>query len=345
MFAKTIKILFLIKYGGLFCFYLHLTHFFFFVFHPLGTMNVCKFHADQCFTKSVARLTDSLTQTQSLVLLKINPIRLLIIKVIKNPIKHDYFYNYSISSLKKNKSQWSTTRYQGRLRDLKDAFISMLSCDIRWQSSRTSAFTSEAHKGETRTELRSSAGRLGIMEWDGKHHQAIMWCWRGWWCWCKQWWIPLLIDLAIKWPQSQRRTATLWMRSPIMSQRRTQPLCQEGNFTNKPHVTERVFLFHLRCNPATLFCWVGVLEELWRSGQKLWSEESSSGRWPLIGPAAARAAVSHRDGDGEEAADKRRVVQRWRGTMGRFERRRWGELNPQHKHLIVKACFVKIDNL
>ena len=128
----------------------------------------------------------------------------------------------------------------------------------------------------------------------GKQHWAVMWCWRGWWWWWwwwwwyKPWWIPLLIDLAIKWPQSQRRTATLWMRGPIMSKWRSQPRCQEATLQTNLIWLSMSFSFPLPtrslcANPQLLSAeWVfgGVLKV--RAETLKWGV--NSGLWPLIGP-------------------------------------------------------------
>ncbi len=153
------------------------------------------------------------------------------------------------------------------------------------------------------------------------------------------------------------------MRGPIVSKRRSQPLCQEGTLqTNLIRLSMPFSVPSPACSPCTNLRllsaeWVfgGVVKV--RAKTPKWGV--SLGLWPLIGPWPSPAAESHRDGavatnwKGPGTAeklttswllprsDKRRVVQRWRETMGQFERRRWGQLNPHHKHLIVKACFVK----
>lgn len=168
----------------------------------------------------------------------------------------------------------------------------------------------------------TSAGQvligLGLIEWSGgKHHQAIMWCWRGcwgWW-WCERWWIPLLIAVAIQWPQSQRRTATLWMRGPIMSKWRSQPLCQEGTLQTNLIWLSPSFSFPLPTRSIpTLFSaeWVfgGVVKV--RGKTPKWG--GSSGLWPRIGPGRPIAALSHRDGVTKRAQrcrESRRQVGCW----------------------------------
>lgn len=111
-----------------------------------------------------------------------------------------------------------------------------------------------------------------------------MWCWCAWkWC-CKQWWIPLLIDLAKK----KKKVTTVTKESgkaiderPHYVQVTESATLSRGHFPDKPHLTERVFLFPLgarspRANP-NFFLLSGRLGELWRSGQRIWSEEGARG--------------------------------------------------------------------
>lgn len=97
-----------------------------------------------------------------------------------------------------------------------------------------------------------------------------------------------------------------------------------GHFTNKPHLTEPVFLCPFAhplspCSNPFSFLLSGCLEELWRSGERLWSEEWAWGFDLWLAPAAL-AALSHRDGAVspteralrcEEADDKWAAAQLW----------------------------------
>lgn len=136
--------------------------------------------------------------------------------------------------------------------------------------------------------------------------------------------------------------------------RESAPL-SEGQFLNKPHLTEHAFLFLLgtrspSANPPTLFCWVGdqscggqvkdseVRSELGASTSdwpSLWVTEAVS--WTKKRPSVVEKKTTNRL---LQSSDKSRAVQRWQSTMERFEKRRWGELSLCHKHLIVKANLV-----
>lgn len=137
--------------------------------------------------------------------------------------------------------------------------------------------------------------------------------------------------------------------------RESAPL-SEGQFPNKPHLTEHAFLFLLgtrspSANPPTLFCWVGDQRSC--GGQVKDSEVrselgASTSDWPLLWVTEAvswtkkRLSVVEKKTTNRllQSSDKSGAVQRWQSTMERFEKRRWGELSLCHKHLIVKANSV-----
>lgn len=148
------------------------------------------------------------------------------------------------------------------------------------------------------------------------------------------------------------------MRGPIMSRGRSQLLCQEGTSQTNLIWLSPSFSFpspsrSLSSNPDS-FSAEWVFLRSFEGQRKTLKRGASLGLWPLIATPrppspAALSSVSHIDGaispnqkddtlrrsrrqvGWQPGSDKRRVVQRWRGTMGQFERRRWGELSPHNK--------------
>lgn len=160
--------------------------------------------------------------------------------------------------------------------------------------------------------------------------------------------MSLLIDLAEKWPQPERRKDEkphyVWMKESAPQSR--------GRFTNKAHVTEPPLLCAPnRPSPAALtltcFCWVAV----WRSSE---GQRKDSMSWESLTPPIRLATESQRwshpamlkgqcvveeqtaSGPQQQLWQKEGCGEpQWDGFRGGGEE----DLRVQHTHLIVKSLF------
>lgn len=174
-----------------------------------------------------------------------------------------------------------------------------------------------------------------------------------------------MMDLSINSPGSELLTAVTKAESsntdesPHYVQTEESAILWGGHITNRPPLTKSA--------PAVptpdLFLLRGHKEKLWRSGGKTrepWGHPAhplhhlppsffapkaalTQNWWCLSKQKGTAPRKGRRQVGCSPCSDKRRAVQRWCSTMGWFQRRRWGELRPQRKHLSVKGFFVKTE--